>query len=106
QGAGGYGWDGWGRPGWVHQGGLEYGLFAKYMIDGHVKQMPAYSQYNLGEKIKFALGANYDGSENAYGELAARQGADVDYIGHANYVAPSGKPTIPGHRPSTITAYR
>ena len=96
QGAGGYGWDGWGRPGWVHQGGREYGLFAKYMIDGHVKQMPAYSQYNLGEKIKFALGANYDGSENAYGELAARQGADVDYIGHANYVGPKWETNDPG----------
>jgi hypothetical protein len=88
QGAGGYGWDGWGRPGYVHQGGLEYGLFADYMIDRNVKQMPAWHQHGLGDKIKFALGANYSASENAYGELAARQGADISYIGHANYVGP------------------
>ncbi len=96
QGAGGYGWDGWGRPGWVHQGGLEYGLFARYMFDEHVKQMPAWNQYALGNKIKFALGANYSADENAYGELAARQGASISYVGHANYVGPKWETNDPG----------
>lgn len=87
-GAGGYGWHGWGRPAWVHQGGLEYGLFARYMFDDHVKQMPEWSRYNLAQKIKFALGANYDAEESSYAELAARQGSDISYVGHANYVGP------------------
>ena len=30
---GGYGWDGWGCPGYVHFGGTEYGLFARYTFD-------------------------------------------------------------------------
>ncbi|MFZ1984452.1 MAG: hypothetical protein WAU91_08560 [Desulfatitalea sp.] len=96
QGAGGYGWDGWGRPGWVHQGGKEYGLFARYMFNDNVQQMPAWSQYQLGSKIKFALGANYSADSNAYGELAARQGADISYIGHANYVGPKWETNDPG----------
>ncbi len=96
QGAGGYGWDGWGRPGWVHQGGKEYGLFARYMFDENVMQMPEWNQYSLGNKIKFSLGANYGGSENAYGELAARQGASISYLGHANYVGPKWETNDPG----------
>lgn len=88
QGAGGYGWDGWGRPNYVHHGGLEYGLFARYMFDENVKQMPAWSQYDLGSKIKFALGANYSADSDAYAEKAVQQGADISYIGHANYVGP------------------
>ncbi|MBD3240333.1 MAG: hypothetical protein GF331_07085 [Chitinivibrionales bacterium] len=88
QGAGGYGWHGWGRPGFVHQGGKEYGLFARYMFDDHVMQMPAWSQYNLGEKIKFTLGGNYSTSLTSYVELAVQQGASITYAGHANYVGP------------------
>lgn len=88
QGAGGYGWDGWGRPEYVHRGGLEYGLFARFMFDENVKQMPEWSQYDLGGKINFALGANYSADEEAYGEKAVRQGADISYLGHANYVGP------------------
>ena len=96
QGAGGYGWDGWGRPGYVHHGGLEYGLFFRYMFDDHVMQMPTWSQYALDEKIKFAVGANYDGGQNAYGELAARQEGAVSYVGHANYVGPKWETNDPG----------
>jgi hypothetical protein len=95
-GAGGYGWDGWGRPGYVHQGGQEYGLFARYMFDEHVKKMPAWDTYNLGAKIKFALGANYSAQEDSYAELAARQGADVSFVGHANYVGPKWETNDPG----------
>ncbi len=90
-GAGGYGWDGWGPPGWVHFGGREYGLFARYMLNEHVMKMPAWDEYDLESKIRFALGANYTAdldSETAYGELAVQQGPRVAYLGHANYVGP------------------
>ncbi len=90
-GAGGYGWDGWGRPGYVHFGGPEYGLFARYMFDQHVMKMPAWKQYGLGEKLKFALGGNYDANldrPTAYAELAAMQKPTIAYVGHANYVGP------------------
>jgi hypothetical protein len=90
-GAGGYGWDGWGRPGYVHFGGTEYGLFARYMFDGHVLKMPAWSQYQLGRKIKFALGGNYEAdldAPTAYAERAAMQQPSIAYVGHANYVGP------------------
>ena len=96
QGAGGYGWDGWGGPNAVHSGGLEYGLFARYMFDEHVKQMPSWNQYLLGDKIKFAVGANYSADADAYGELAAQQGADISYVGHANYVGPKWETNDPG----------
>jgi hypothetical protein len=75
---------------------LEYGLFARYMFDEKVKQMPAWNQYGLGSKIKFALGANYSADENAYGELAARQGASISYVGNANYVGPKWETNDPG----------
>ncbi len=90
-GGGGYGWDGWGPPGWVHFGGREYGLFARYMFNENVMKMPAWNKYQLGKKIRFALGANYTAeldSDRAYGELAVQQGADISYVGHANYVGP------------------
>ena len=90
-GAGGYGWDGWGPPGYVHHGGQEYGLFAKYMFNDNVMKMPEWQKYNLGNKIKFVLGGNYEAnpqSETSYGEEAIRQKPAASYIGHANYVGP------------------
>lgn len=89
-GAGGYGWDGFGPAGYVHFGGKEYGLFARYMFKQHVQQMPEWSAFNLASKIKLVLGANYDAHTDAYGELAVQQLApgDVSYLGHANYVGP------------------
>jgi hypothetical protein len=90
-GAGGYGWEGWGPPGYVHHGGEEYGLFARYMFDENVMQMPEWAAYDLGDKIRFALGGNYEADpdfETAYAEEAVRQGPTVAYVGHANYVGP------------------
>jgi hypothetical protein len=82
-------WDGFGWTNAVHQGGKEYGLFARYMIDDTVKKMPEWSALKLGEKIKWSLGANYTTSlEWGYGEQAVVLGADVAYLGHANYVGP------------------
>jgi hypothetical protein len=90
-GAGGYGWDGWGRPGFVHRGGTEYGLFSRFMFDEHVMKMPAWNKLRLGDKIKFALGGNYDAdldSPGAYAEMAAMERPSITYVGHANYVGP------------------
>ncbi len=86
-----YGWDGFGPPGWVHYGGAEYGLFARFMFDETVMATEAWQEHGLGEKIRFVLGANYEhelDQETTYGELAAAQGASVAYLGHANYVGP------------------
>ncbi len=95
-GAGGYGWHGWGRPGYVHQGGVEYGLFAKYMFDENVMQMPEWNQYALGNKIKFTLGGNYQATKTSYVEAAVQQGAAISYAGHANYVGPKWETDDPG----------
>lgn len=89
QGVGGYGWDGFGRPGYVHFGGTEYGLFANYYFTEGVTSKSWWTTYNLGQKIRFCLNANYDGSETAYGEMAAQHAPSVtSYLGHANYVGP------------------
>lgn len=86
-GAGGYGWDGFGRPGWVHKGGVEYGMFARYMFNETVMKMPEWDKYDLGKKIKFTLGGNYTTSlSDGYVELALQQKPSVAYAGHANYV--------------------
>ena len=83
------GWDGFGRPGWVWQGGREYGLFAHYYFVENVAAQPWWDEYNLGEKIHFALNAGYDAQPDSYGELAAQQVAGLPlYLGHANYVGP------------------
>lgn len=87
-GAGGYGWHGWGRPGYVHHGGVEYGLFARYMFNDHVMKMKEWNIYDLGSTIKFALGGNYSASTTSYVESALQQGGTVTYAGHANYVGP------------------
>lgn len=88
-GAGGYGWHGFGRPGYVHYGGVEYGLFARFMFQNNVAQMPAWSQYKLSNKIKFALGGNYQATQTTYAEAAVKAaGPIISYVGHANYVGP------------------
>ena len=105
-GAGGFGWYGFGAPGAVHQGGTEYGLFARYMFQEYVTKLPAWSKYHLGDKLRFALGANYsvrvDGAAS-YGEAAVMNNRVTDYLGHANYVGPKwetndkGKSTFDAH---------
>ncbi len=95
-GAGGYGWHGWGRPGYVHYGGVEYGLFAKYMFNDHVMQMPEWNQYGLDNKIKIALGGNYSATATSYVESALQQGGKIKYAGHANYVGPKWETNDPG----------
>ena len=82
-------WDGFGWTGAVMQGGKEYGLFARHMIDETVMKMPDWKKLGLGRKIKWALGANYSTDlQWGYGELAMAQGPSTVYLGHANYVGP------------------
>jgi hypothetical protein len=89
-GAGGHGWHGFSRPGYVWFGGAEYGLFARHYFEDHVMQMPAWTEHDLGQKIHFSLNAGYDGAPDAYGELAAQHAPNATHsIGHANYVGPT-----------------
>ncbi len=83
------GWHGFGRPGWVHFGGREYGLFAHYYFVENVMAQPWWNEYNLDAKIRLALNANYSAELDSYGELAV-QGVPTltTYLGHANYVGP------------------
>ncbi len=84
------GWDGFGRPGWVHAGGEEYGLFARYYFVENVMAQPWWTAYNLGDKLRFALNANYGAAVWDYGELAVQQVPTTSmYLGHANYVGPT-----------------
>jgi len=77
----------------VHQGGPEYGLFAQYLINA-VKQSPWWKAARLDGKIRFVLGANYDGrvdrdgAVRGYGEEAMQTCPGASVLGHANYVGP------------------
>lgn len=84
-----YGWEGFGRPGWVHTGGKEYGLFARYYFAESIYTKAWWNENHLGDKIKIVLNANYEAAANSYGELAAQNAPSVaSYLGHANYVGP------------------
>lgn len=87
-GAGGYGWDGFGPSGGVHGGGKEYGLFARFVFEENVKRNPLWKAHQLKDKIKFVLGANYDATLTSYGEAAVIENPRTNYLGHANYVGP------------------
>ncbi len=90
-GAGGYGWDGFGPPGGVHAGGAEYGMFARHHFADHIMNHPLWRANGLSSKIKFALGGNYDASlrpNPGYGEAAMMRNSIASYLGHANYVGP------------------
>ena len=77
----------------VHQGGPEYGLFARYLID-NMKTSPYWKACNLDQKLVFCLGGNYfgevgrDGKVTGYGEEAMENCPDATRLGHANYVGP------------------
>ncbi|MBD3243341.1 MAG: hypothetical protein GF331_22315, partial [Chitinivibrionales bacterium] len=88
-GAGNYGWHGFGVSQFTWSGGIEYGLFANYMFDRTAGAMPEWTQYNLGSKIKFALNGGYFVGPDEYGEISVKRttGA-VKYVTHANYVGP------------------
>lgn len=89
-GAGGFGWHGFGRPGYVHRGGVEYGMFAHYMFDEQVGSMPEWTQYSLADKIKFCVNGGYGVGLDQYGENSIQQcdNTAVQYVSHANYIGP------------------
>ncbi|MGC8638848.1 MAG: hypothetical protein ACP5XB_03090 [Isosphaeraceae bacterium] len=86
-------WLGFSRFMAVHQGGPEYGLFARYLID-NMKTSPYWKAGDLDRKLVFCLGANYsatvgkDGKIAGYGEEAMQNCPDATRLGHANYVGP------------------
>jgi len=84
-----FGWDGFGKPSWVWGGGVEYGLFARYMFDEQVGGMPEWAAYDLRSKIKFAVNGGYMVGINEYGENTIQKTkGNVAYVTHANYVGP------------------
>ena len=86
-------WLGFSTRNAVHQGGREYGLFARYLIRT-MKKSPYWASRRLDRKIRFALGANYDGRALpdgrvvGYGEEAMQACPEASVLGHANYVGP------------------
>ena len=86
-------WLGFNRRNFIRQGGAEYGLFAQYLID-NMKKSPYWKTQSLDHKIRFSLGAFYDGNVEkdgkvrGYGEEAMQTCSDATCLGHANYVGP------------------
>jgi hypothetical protein len=83
-------WVGFGRYGAIHQGGPEYGLWAKYMT-AEMKKSPYWDD----DKLKICLGGNYsakidpDGKVHGFGQEATIASGGVNlYHGHATYVGP------------------
>jgi len=86
-------WLGFSTRNAVHQGGREYGLFTRYLVENMLKS-PYWKAQKLEQKIRFALGANYDGridkdgAVRGYGEEAMQANPYATILGHANYVGP------------------
>lgn len=77
----------------VTQGGPEYGMFTRHIVES-MKRRPEWAALKLDNKIKFVLGAFYNGDiddsgkVSGYGEEALVRNPHVDGLGHANYVGP------------------
>ena len=87
-------WLGFNRFGAIWQGGPEYGLFARYLIETMHKS-PYWKSQGLDKKLRFCLGAGYNGSVEpdgssvrGYGEEAMQTCPYATCLGHANYVGP------------------
>jgi hypothetical protein len=86
-------WIGFSTRNAVHQGGKEYGLFTRYLIEAMMRS-PHWKAQKLDGKIRFVLGANYDGrvdrdsAVRGYGEEAMQANPHATVLGHANYVGP------------------
>lgn len=86
-------WIGFAMSGQVHQGGREYGLFTRYLVE-NIRKSPYWASQKLEGKIRFNLGANYsgtvekDGAISGYGEDAMKGDPYATVLGHANYVGP------------------
>ena len=86
-------WLGFNRYNMIWQGGPEYGLFCHYLIE-NMKGSPYWKSQNLDRKIRFCMGAGYngtvekDGRVTGYGEEAMQTCPEATALGHANYVGP------------------
>lgn len=84
-------WLGFNRHGMVTQGGPEYGLFTRYLIQ-EIRKSPYWAAAK--ETVRFALGAFYNGGVDGqgnvtgYGEEAMQTNPYAEDLGHANYVGP------------------
>ncbi len=86
-------WLGFGRYNAIWQGGPEYGLFCRHLIET-MKSSPYWKSQELDRKLRFNLGAGYngsvekDGKVRGYGEEAMQNCPGATALGHANYVGP------------------
>ena len=78
-------WRGYGRTNFIHSGGQEFGLFARFWIDAAKRGAPDWGERKLGDKLRFVMGANYS---TGYAEIGWPSAQDVAYVGHATYVGP------------------
>jgi len=78
-------WFGWSSAGAVHQGGLEFGLYAKYVGDLLAEQSPWFVQSRSAGQLSLVMGSNY----NDYAEIGIPRADRVDGIGHTTYVGPT-----------------
>ncbi|NOU36169.1 MAG: hypothetical protein HOO88_05325 [Kiritimatiellaceae bacterium] len=88
-------WVGFGRAGWVHSEGLQYGLFGKYMFSTVTEQSPWWKTTGLEKKVIFNLGGNYsaaldnNGNPSGYGPDSMRGGWPISKMSSmALYVGP------------------
>lgn len=77
-------WWGWGPALGVHQGGTEFGFWARYITDHVANHSPAWSARDLSTKLHFVMGSNYQDYAEKGRPLAPR----VRAIGHTTYVGP------------------
>jgi len=85
-------WLGFSKSGMIHQGGPEYGYFAKYLIE-NVQSSPYWKAQKLDSKIRFSLGAGYPvyikgDKVTGYGEEAMMICPQATLLGHCNYIGP------------------
>ena len=86
-------WLGFAMHNQVTAGGREYGLFTRYLVE-NMKKSPYWESQKLDGKIRFCLGAFYngnvekDGQITGYGEDAMKKNPLATLLGHANYVGP------------------
>ncbi len=77
-------WWGWGPAFGVHQGGFEFGLWARYITDLVATQSSAWAARHLDGRLTFVMGSNYQDYAEKGRPLAPR----VKAIGHTTYVGP------------------
>lgn len=77
-------WWGWGSAYAVHQGGVQFGHWARYITDTVTTQSPYWITESLDNKLQFVMGSNY----SDYAEKGLPLAPRVSAIGHTTYVGP------------------